>query len=97
MRNPHVIVLELDELHTILAALRLWQQKGYTDPACRPLDLHEIACPDDETISLDPAGIDELCERINCDSLEIRAETDGLELIRYVRRLQFTDRQTRAE
>ncbi len=51
------------ELATILAALRYYQQQGLGDPANRPNEIHEIAA--DCVSSLDDAGIDALCERIN--------------------------------
>lgn len=53
------------ELATILAALRTYQEAGYGDPDRRPDAIHEIAAGDLWT-SLDDAGIDDLCERINC-------------------------------
>ncbi len=53
------------ELNTILAALRYYQANGQGDPANREQGIHDIATNFDEQISLDAAGIDELCEDIN--------------------------------
>lgn len=54
-----------DELNTILAALRFYQEAGMGDPANRSDFIQAIACPTDDHTSLDAAAIDELCERIN--------------------------------
>ena len=54
------------DLATILAALRFYQQGGQGDPANRSDDIHDIATNGGEVMSsLDDAGIDDLCERIN--------------------------------
>jgi hypothetical protein len=53
-------------LHTILAALRFYQDKGMGNPANRSDWLHDIATNGDDVISLDEEGIDELCEYLNC-------------------------------
>lgn len=56
------------ELATIFAALRFYQQKGQGDPANRSDAIHELATTGPggvEVISLDAAGIDRLCERLN--------------------------------
>lgn len=60
--------IEIDkaETDTILAALRTYQEKGYGDPCMRPDRIQAIAAPTIDDTSLDDAGIDELCERINC-------------------------------
>lgn len=50
---------------TIMAALRYYQQQGMGDPANRSDDIHDIATQNDDVISLDAEGIDDLCERIN--------------------------------
>lgn len=56
----------LSELSTILAALRYYQAQGLGEPCNRPEDIHELATCGDECISLDAAGIDSLCEALNC-------------------------------
>ena len=53
------------DLATILAALRFYQENGQGDPANRSDRIHDIANNFDEVISLDEAGIDDLCERLN--------------------------------
>jgi hypothetical protein len=55
------------ELATILAALRYYQEQGLADdPAMRSDEIHDIATNNDNVISsLDGAGIDALCEKYN--------------------------------
>ncbi len=53
------------ELNTVLAALRYYQEKGMGDPYCRSDYIHEIATNGGEDISLDSEGIDDLCDRLN--------------------------------
>ena len=59
----HTINLEDRELHTVLAALRLWECEclGPIDPA-----LFTIASNDHEVVPLTNPEVDRLCERINC-------------------------------
>jgi len=67
VQDPDEIPITVDraELATILAALRTYQEAGYGTPVLRPARIHDIASGDDWN-SLDDAGIDDLCERINC-------------------------------
>lgn len=58
------------ELHAILAALRFYQERGQDGPANRTDAIHDIATNGGEMVSLDAAGIDELCERLNTESEE---------------------------
>lgn len=60
-----VAVLTPEDLATVLAALRYYQQQGQGNPDNRRIEIHEIACGDGELTSLDDDGIDELCERLN--------------------------------
>jgi hypothetical protein len=53
------------QLNTILAALRFYQQHGQGDPARRSDAIHDIATDGEIEISLDDAGIDELCQALN--------------------------------
>jgi len=53
------------DLHTILAALRVYQEEGMGDPSMRSDAIHDIATNGGDQISMDDAGIDDLCERIN--------------------------------
>lgn len=64
--GKYTISVEPDELNTILAALRYYQQSGMGEPSNRPDWLQEIACPDDDATSLSDSEIDRLCEEINC-------------------------------
>lgn len=65
MARTHRPRLTFEELSTILAALRFYQENGQGDPANRSDDIHDIATDGGEITSLDDAGIDVLCERIN--------------------------------
>lgn len=64
MRHKAVTLSDQD-VNTILAALRTYQQCGYGDPGQRPDDIHDLATNGDEQISMDDESIDRLCERIN--------------------------------
>ena len=57
--------LQPQDVNTILAALRTYQEAGYGEPCNRPERIHDIATDGDNDTSLDSAGIDDLCERIN--------------------------------
>ena len=71
-------LISTQELATILAALRYYQEKGLGDPANRSADIHEIATDGDEVISLDANDIDDLCERLNgCDLVVDVEEEDN--------------------
>jgi hypothetical protein len=63
--HTHALRCDDEEHATILAALRFYQQEGMSDPLNRSDAIQEIACPTDDSTSLDDSGIDELCERIN--------------------------------
>lgn len=64
-----IIALDSQDGATVLAALRYYQQNGQGDPSNRSDAIHDIATgmADGmlECVSLDDAGIDALCERIN--------------------------------
>ena len=53
------------DLNTILAALRFYQEHGQGEPSNRSEAIHDIATNGGDAISMDDAGIDDLCERIN--------------------------------
>lgn len=59
-------MLNKQELATVLAALRYYQENGQGDPANRSDLIHNIATDDGNVISLNDEGISELCEKINC-------------------------------
>ncbi|MGM8936645.1 hypothetical protein ACS8E9_17500 [Pseudomonas neustonica] len=62
------------DLHTIIAALRYWQESGMADPFNRSNELHELATNDGEVLSsLDDEGIDDLVYRLNTGALELLA------------------------
>ena len=58
--------LDGQEVATILAALRYYQEQGMGDPANRSAAIHEIATDGDNQISMDDEGVDALCEWMNC-------------------------------
>jgi len=58
------------EFHSILAALRFYQECGQTGPANRSYWIHELATNAGDVSSLDHAEIDKLCERLNLDPRE---------------------------
>ena len=60
-----MIVINPQELNTILAALRYYQDQGMGAPINRSHDIHEIATNGGTETSLNDDDIDELCERIN--------------------------------
>lgn len=53
------------QMATILAALRYYQQNGQGDPMNRSDDIFDISTRGEEVISLDDAGIDDLCMELN--------------------------------
>lgn len=59
------LVVEKEDINTILAALRFYQQQGQGEPSNRSSAIHDIATDCDEQVSLDSDGIDDLCERLN--------------------------------
>lgn len=56
--------LEREDVATILAALRYYQQNGQGDPDNRDDLIHDIATVGGELISRDDEGIDDICERL---------------------------------
>ncbi|NRC54187.1 hypothetical protein [Neoaquamicrobium sediminum] len=60
--------LDAQELATVLAALRFYQESGMGDPGNRSNAIHEIATNGDSVVSLDADAIDALCERLNVES-----------------------------
>lgn len=58
-------------LHTILAALRTYQELGYGDPDNRPNDIHELATNGGDQISMDDEGVEELCQMLNFGDLQM--------------------------
>jgi hypothetical protein len=65
-----VIIMRVSrqEFHTILAALRFYQEHDQGEPANRMDAIHDIATGGGDVISLDDSGINELCERLNIES-----------------------------
>lgn len=57
------------EFHTILAALRYYQEHDQTNPAHRSEWIEDLATNGGEVIPLSADAIDQLCQRINCESV----------------------------
>lgn len=60
-----VIQLRPPEIHTLLAALRYYQQHGQGESEKRSPAIDAIATNGGEVPALDPDDIERLCERIN--------------------------------
>lgn len=56
--------LEREDVGTILAALRYYQQNGQGNPESRDDAIHDIATGGGQFISRDDEGIDDLCHRL---------------------------------
>jgi hypothetical protein len=59
------ISLTRQERATLSAALRYYQHEGQGEPCNRSDDIHDLATCGGDEISLDDAGIDELCAQLN--------------------------------
>lgn len=59
--------LEDDQIATLIAALRFYQQHGQGDPMNRSIEIHDLAEAGGDVISLDDDGIEELCQHLNLD------------------------------
>lgn len=64
------IDINQEQLNTILAALRFYQESGMGEPANRPQHINDIATYGDQDGSLNDEGIDQLCEHLNCNYTE---------------------------
>lgn len=63
---PMKITLNNEELATVLASLRYWQEQGLADnPSARSDAIHDIATAGDQLTSLTGESIDALCQRLN--------------------------------
>lgn len=59
------ITFTQQEKNTIMAALRYYQENGQGEPENRSDAIHEIATNGDTETSMDAAGIDALCQKLN--------------------------------
>lgn len=59
------VTIHVQELNTILAALRYYQHCGMGEPSNRPDWLHDIATDCDNQISMVDEDIDQLCLKLN--------------------------------
>ena len=80
------IDLDGQEINTILAALRTYQEAGYGEPCNRPLRIHDIATNDDSEISMNDEAIDALCEKINCGEDDGGEQLELLDVPAFLRR-----------
>ena len=62
--SASTLALTPQELNTVLAALRFYQEHDQGDPARRSDRIHEIATGCGENVSLDDQGIDDLCDKL---------------------------------
>jgi len=53
-----------EDLATIIAALRYWQEQGMCEPANRSDELQAVATDDDTLTSLDEADVDDLIMKL---------------------------------
>lgn len=67
------------DLATVLAALRFYQESGMGDPDNRSDMIHDIATNGDTVISMDADGIDDLCARLNTSTAP---DTDATAMIK---------------
>jgi hypothetical protein len=58
------------EFHTILAALRFYQEHRQYDSAQRSAWIEAIATNSGQVVSLDASSIDRLCQRLNANASE---------------------------
>jgi hypothetical protein len=59
------VALDADERATIIAALTDWLNAGLGDPDNRTDEQQALACPNDNSISLDEIGISALIDRLH--------------------------------
>ncbi|WP_321820886.1 MULTISPECIES: hypothetical protein [unclassified Burkholderia] len=69
--TPVLVFGSDQDRNTILAALRFYQQHGMGEPANRSEAIHDIATNGGEDVSMNDAGIDELCERVNSAPVQL--------------------------
>jgi hypothetical protein len=60
----------LPEFHTIVAALRVFQEHRQYDPARRSAWIESIATNSGQVLPLDASGIEEFCQRLNTEDQE---------------------------
>lgn len=66
------ITVSDEEFYTLLATVRFYQELGQGDPFNRSDRIHDLATNAGEVLaSLDEAGIDALCERINFEAASV--------------------------
>lgn len=61
----NVFAVSDEERHTVIAALRFWQQQGMCDPKNRSDDFQDLATNGDEVTSLCDEELDALVENLN--------------------------------
>lgn len=58
-------IMTKQELATVLAALRWYQDSGFGDPTKRTPQIHQIASDLGKVLPLGSNEIDDLCEKLN--------------------------------
>lgn len=58
------------EFHTILAALRFYQEHRQDDPAQRSAWIDTLATNSGQIVALDATGINRLCHRMNTNTTD---------------------------
>lgn len=62
-----VFIQHDEDLHTIIAALRFWQEQGMCEPANRSEEMQRLCTNDDELTSAADSDVDDLVERLNVE------------------------------
>ena len=65
-QSVSVLAMSDEERNTLLAALRVYQQRGYGNPAAQPTWVSDLASNGATERPLDDNEIDALCEKVNC-------------------------------
>lgn len=75
-KKKNVVILSDQELNTVLAALRFYQSKGFSEASeRRTIDFVEsIATNEGTQEALNDDGIEKLCQRINTEDIKPIAE-----------------------
>lgn len=81
------MTFDTQDVATILAALRFYQASGMGDPAMRSDAIHDIATDGGKVTSMDAAGIDDLCDRINTPDLIQGAAPEMLAALKSAERM----------
>lgn len=76
------MILDLQAVSTVLAALRYYQREGQGDPANRDEWTDDLATAGGSAVSLDDAGIDALCVAFNFGEIETPEQVETIEKLK---------------